>query len=154
MDRAVLHAAGDPPYANHVADRFDLRADIQFDTRVTSAVFDERRDRWVVAHRPRRHGLGAVRGDGRRLPVGGQAARGRRASTRSRGPTYHTGRWPHEGVDFTGQRVGVIGTGSSGIQSIPLIAEQAAHLTVFQRTPNFSMPAQERAARPERSCKP
>ena len=57
------------------------------------------------------------------------------------GATYHTGRWPHEGVDFTGQRVGVIGTGSSAIQSIPLIAEQAEHLTVFQRTPNFSMPA-------------
>ena len=57
------------------------------------------------------------------------------------GPMYHTGRWPHDGVDFSGLRVGVIGTGSSGIQSIPLIAEQAAHLTVFQRTPNFSMPA-------------
>jgi cation diffusion facilitator CzcD-associated flavoprotein CzcO len=55
--------------------------------------------------------------------------------------TFHTGRWPHEGVDFTGLRVGVIGTGSSGIQSIPLIAQQAAHATVFQRTPNFSMPA-------------
>ncbi len=61
------------------------------------------------------------------------------------GPTYHTGHWPHEGVDFTGKRVGVIGTGSSGIQSIPIIAEQAAHLTVFQRTPNFSMPAQATA---------
>ena len=54
------------------------------------------------------------------------------------GPTFHTGRWPHEGVDFTGQRVGVIGTGSSAIQSIPLIAEQAADLTVFQRTPNYT----------------
>ena len=60
------------------------------------------------------------------------------------GPTYHTGRWPHEGVDFSGQRVGVIGTGSSGIQSIPLIAQQADHLTVFQRTPNFAMPARNR----------
>jgi cyclohexanone monooxygenase len=63
---------------------------------------------------------------------------------RFRGPIYHTGHWPYEGVDFTGLRVGVIGTGSSGIQSIPLIAEQAAELTVFQRTPNFSMPAGNR----------
>src|SRR5258707_4492278 len=57
------------------------------------------------------------------------------------GKWYHTGSWPHDGVDFTGQRVGVIGTGSSAIQSIPIIARQAAHLFVFQRTPNFSMPA-------------
>src|SRR5690606_31946759 len=54
---------------------------------------------------------------------------------------YHTGRWPHEGVDFTGMRVGVIGTGSSAIQAIPEIAKQAAHIHVFQRTPNFSIPA-------------
>ena len=60
------------------------------------------------------------------------------------GPTYHTGHWPHEGVDFTGLRVGVIGTGSSAIQSIPLMAKQAKQLTVFQRTPNFSMPAGNR----------
>src|SRR5690606_34720709 len=60
------------------------------------------------------------------------------------GDWYHTGEWPHEGVDFTGLRVGVIGTGSSGIQSIPLIAEQAASLTVFQRTPNFAIPAHNR----------
>lgn len=57
------------------------------------------------------------------------------------GEVYVTGRWPHEGVDFTGKRVAVIGTGSSGIQSIPIIAEQAKELVVFQRTPNFSMPA-------------
>src|SRR5262249_47023003 len=59
--------------------------------------------------------------------------------------SYHTARWPHEGVDFTGRRVAVIGTGSSGVQSIPLIAEQAADLTVFQRTPNFSYPAHNAA---------
>src|SRR5205823_1396701 len=58
-----------------------------------------------------------------------------------RGDWYHTGNWPHEGVDFSGQRVGVIGTGASGIQAIPIIARQAAHLTVFQRTPNFTIPA-------------
>ena len=65
------------------------------------------------------------------------------------GRRYHTGHWPHEGVDFTGQRVGVIGTGSSAIQSIPLIAEQAAHLYVFQRTPNFSVPARNAPLDPE-----
>ena len=58
-----------------------------------------------------------------------------------KGKTYHTGHWPHEGVDFTGLRVGVVGTGSSAIQSIPVIAAQAAHVTVFQRTPNFSIPS-------------
>src|SRR5207237_9278440 len=61
------------------------------------------------------------------------------------GKVYHTGHWPHEPVDFTGQRVGVIGTGSSGIQSVPVIAEQADHLTVFQRTANFSIPARNAA---------
>ena len=57
------------------------------------------------------------------------------------GKTYHTGHWPHEGVDFSGLRVGVVGTGSSAIQAIPVIAAQAAHVTVFQRTPNFSIPS-------------
>ena len=69
-------------------------------------------------------------------------------SDRFGGAVYFTSRWPHEGVDFTGQRVAVIGTGSSGIQSIPLIAEQAAQLTVFQRTPNFSIPAHNGPVRP------
>jgi cyclohexanone monooxygenase len=66
-----------------------------------------------------------------------------------RGRTFHTGRWPHEGVDFSGLRVGVIGTGSSGIQSVPLIARDAAHLTVFQRTPNFTMPAKNAPLDPD-----
>ncbi|MGH2609792.1 MAG: flavin-containing monooxygenase, partial [Tepidiformaceae bacterium] len=66
------------------------------------------------------------------------------------GDWYHTGQWPHEGVDFTGQRVGMIGTGSSGIQSIPHIAEQASQLYVFQRTPNFSLPAYNEKLQPER----
>src|SRR5207237_619574 len=66
-----------------------------------------------------------------------------------RGATYHTGRWPHEGVDFSGQRVGVIGTGSSAIQSIPIIAAEAAHLFVFQRTPNFSVPARNAPLDPD-----
>ena len=107
--------------------------------------------RWTIATDPRGDdGLGAVLHHGRGLPVASRSCRTSRASRRFAGPTYHTGHWPHEGVDFTGQRVGVIGTGSSAIQSIPLIAEQAAHLTVFQRTPNFSMPALNAALRPRR----
>ena len=66
-----------------------------------------------------------------------------------RGPIYHTGEWPHQGVDFTGLRVGVIGTGSSAIQSIPIIAQQAAHLTVFQRTATWSVPAWNEKLTPE-----
>jgi cyclohexanone monooxygenase len=127
-------------YANHVADRFDLRRDIQFDTRVTEARFDRATHRWEI-HTDRGDRVSArycVMATGclstARLPdyPGMQ---------RFAGKTYHTGHWPHEGVDFTGQRVGVIGTGSSAIQAIPVIAQQAAQLTVFQRTPNFSIPS-------------
>lgn len=130
-------------YLDHVAERFDLRRDIQFRTRVTAAVFDELANRWRV-----RTDAGdlvsaqfCIMATGclsvPKLPEidGHESFRGR---------CYHTGRWPQEGVDFTGQRVGVIGTGSSGIQSIPIFAEQAAHLTVFQRTANYSMPAWNR----------
>ena len=127
-------------YVNHVADRFDLRRDIQLDTRVTSAVFDEQANRWKVE---------TTRGDrvSARFCImatgclsSAQVPKFEGLETFA-GPWYHTGHWPHEGVDFTGQRVGVIGTGSSAIQSIPIIAAQAAHLYVFQRTPNFSVPA-------------
>jgi cyclohexanone monooxygenase len=127
-------------YINHVADRFDLRRDIQCSTRVTSAVFDESANRWTVE---------TDRGDrvSARFCI---MATGCLSSAQTpkfpglesfRGRWYHTGHWPHAGVDFTGQRVGVIGTGSSAIQSIPIIAAQAAHLYVFQRTPNYSIPA-------------
>ncbi len=127
-------------YANHVADRFDLRRDIQFGTRVTAAIFDEAAARWAidtdrgdrVAARFCIMATGCL-SDAQVPDFPGLAS--------FEGPRYHTGRWPHEGVDFTGRRVGVIGTGSSAIQSIPLIARQAAHVYVFQRTPNYSMPA-------------
>jgi cyclohexanone monooxygenase len=127
-------------YANHVADRFDLRRDITFDTRVTAARFDERLERWSV-ETDRGDRLSArflVMATGclsaARLPdIAGRDS--------FRGETYHTGAWPHAGVDFTGKRVAVIGTGSSAIQAIPVIAAQAAHLTVFQRTANFSIPS-------------
>ena len=127
-------------YANHVADRFDLRRDIVFDTRVTAATFDEDAGRWLIE---------TNRGDRVLarfciMAVGCLSTPNRpnfRGMENFRGAIYHTGEWPHEGVDFTGLRVGVIGTGSSAIQSIPIIAQQAAHLTVFQRTATWSVPA-------------
>ncbi|HXO68344.1 MAG TPA: NAD(P)/FAD-dependent oxidoreductase [Bradyrhizobium sp.] len=131
-------------YANHVADRFDLRRDIQFSTRVESAVFDENAIQWVV-----------TTSDGNTVTAQfvvlatGCLSNARMPDIKGladfRGKVYHTGHWPHEPVDFTGQRVAVIGTGSSGIQSVPVIAEQASHLTVFQRTANFSIPARNAA---------
>ena len=136
-------------YANHVADRYDLRRDIQFSTRVTAADFDESAPALERHHRRRAT-------TSRRSTSSWRSAASRRrrcprspASSAFRGSWYHTGHWPHEGVDFTGQRVGVIGTGSSAIQSIPIIAEQAAHLTVFQRTPNFSLPAKNAPLDPD-----
>ncbi|MEC7574553.1 MAG: NAD(P)/FAD-dependent oxidoreductase, partial [Pseudomonadota bacterium] len=127
-------------YANHVADRFELRQDIRFDTRVTTATFDETTNRWSVE---------TDQGDRVSakfciMAVGCLSA----ANMPSfdgfddfEGQVYHTGEWPHAEVDFTGKRVAVIGTGSSGIQSIPIIAEQAGAVTVFQRTPNYAVPA-------------
>ena len=126
-------------YANFVADKHDLRRDIRFETRVTAASWGESGKQWTVSttggdvvaqHYVMATGCLSV------PKVPDVAGNGR-----FEGATYSTGAWPHEGVDFTGMRVAVIGTGSSGIQSIPIIAEQAAQLTVFQRTPNFSMPA-------------
>jgi len=127
-------------YANHVADRFDLRPLIAFETRVLAASFDEASDRWTVV---------TDRGDelsARWLIMATGCLSTPRAPAipgveSFAGETYHTGAWPHEGVDFAGKTVAVIGTGSSGIQSIPQIAKQASHVTVFQRTANFSVPA-------------
>ncbi len=130
-------------YAEHVADRFDLRRDIAFDTRVVSAVFDERADAWTVetdrgertAARFCIMATGCLSSANRPVFPGIEDFRGE---------MFHTGRWPHEGVNFTGLRVGVIGTGSSAIQAIPVIAAEARSLTVFQRTPNFTVPARNR----------
>src|SRR5579864_2334618 len=127
-------------YANHVADRFELRRDIQFDTSVERCVFDERANRWSVT-------LSDGNGVDAQFVVlaTGCLSNARRPDIkgldRFEGPVLHTGNWPHVPVDFSGLRVAVIGTGSSGIQSIPVIAAQASHLTVFQRTPNYSIPA-------------
>ena len=135
-------------YANHVADRYDLRRDITFNTKVASATFDDASNTWTVttdsgesvtsqfvvmatgclsaANYPQIEGIDSFGGE-----------------------TYHTGRWPKEGVDFAGKRVAVIGTGSSGIQSIPIIAAECADLTVFQRTANYAVPAWNQPLNPE-----
>ncbi len=127
-------------YANHVADRLDLRREISFNTRVSAARFDDASETWEVQ-------TDTGRGITAKYLI---LATGCLSSARLpdiagisdfAGKIHHTGQWPHEGVDFSGQRVAVIGTGSSAIQAIPVIAREAAHLTVFQRTPNFSIPS-------------
>jgi cyclohexanone monooxygenase len=127
-------------YINHVADRFDLRRSITFSTRMERADFDEGQDVWRVQAEDGR----AWQAQYLILAVGqlsttkqplfpGEAA--------FKGEILHSGRWPREAVNFEGKRVGIIGTGSSGVQMTPVIAAQAAHLTVFQRSANFSIPA-------------
>jgi cyclohexanone monooxygenase len=134
-------------YIEHVADRFDLRRDIQLDTRVTAARFDDATRMWTVeSERGRVTARFCIMATGCLSSTNLPAFPGRDSFA---GASYHTGRWPHEGVDFTGKRVAVIGTGSSAIQSIPLIAEQAAHLTVFQRTPAYTIPAHNGPIDPE-----
>ena len=127
-------------YLNFVADRFELRQHFRFETRVASVHYDDDARRWTVstsdaAEVSARFVIAATGC----LSVW-QIPRFPGIDT-FRGASFHTGNWPREEVDFTGLRVGVIGTGSTGIQAIPRIAEQAGHLYVFQRTPNFSVPA-------------
>ncbi len=137
-------------YIEHVADRFDLRRDSQLDTRVTAARFDDAAGRWTVeSERGTVSARFCIMATGCLSSTNVPAFPGRDSFA---GASYHTGRWPHEGVDFTGKRVAVIGTGSSAIQSIPLIAEQAAHLTVFQRTPSYSIPAHNGPIDPDFLC--
>ena len=130
-------------YLRHVADRFDLKRDIRFDTRVTAARFVHARNLWQV-HTDRDEIITTrwlVMATGCLSAAKMPEIAGCETFA---GPAYHSGNWPHEPVDFTGQTVAVIGTGSSAIQLIPQIAQQASKLLVFQRTPNFSLPAQNR----------
>ena len=127
-------------YLGHVADKHDLRRDIQFSTRVVSAEWDGNTSLWRVrtdCGEEIRCRFYIMATGCLSLPKTPDI----QGAERFAGEAYYTGRWPHAGVDFSGKRVAVIGTGSSGIQSIPIIARQAAELTVFQRTPNFSRPA-------------
>ncbi len=135
-------------YANYVADRFELRRDIQLETRVEAAHFDEGAGRWGLRL------SGGERVDAQFLVM----ATGCLSAPNTprfpgldsfRGPVLHTGKWPEVEPDLTGKRVGIIGTGSSAVQSIPILAERSAHLTVFQRTPNYSIPARNGPLEPE-----
>ena len=139
-------------YIEHVAGRFDLRRDIELNTRVTAMVFDEGAARWDVQAAVRStDGASPGTVSTQRLPAQfcimatGALSNARLpvipGIERFAGQVCHTGAWPHEGVDLAAKRVGVIGTGWSGIEAITAIAKQAKHLTVFQRTPNFSIPA-------------
>jgi cation diffusion facilitator CzcD-associated flavoprotein CzcO/acetyl esterase/lipase len=127
-------------YLGFVADRYDLRRDIRFGTRVISATWDEAAQRWQIAT-----GNGAKVSCRHYIMATGCLSAPKPPEIDGvkdfKGQIYFTGRWPHDGVNLAGKRVAVIGTGSSGIQAIPMIAEQAAQLTVFQRTPNFALPA-------------
>ena len=135
-------------YLNHVADRFDLRRSIRFGTRVTGAEYDAAANLWHV-----------TTDKGERLSARFLIAAVGCLSTANvpdipglesfEGRWYHTGQWPHDGVDFRGKRVGMIGTGSTGIQAAPVIAATAAHLTVFQRTANYSVPARNAPLTPD-----
>ncbi len=139
-------------YLGFVADKHDLRRDVRFSTRVDGAAWNDDTSLWEV-----RTDDGAtttcryyVMATGCLSVMKDPDVEG---AGNFRGDVYFTGRWPHDGVDFSGKRVGVIGTGSSAIQSIPIIASQAAELTVFQRTPNFSLPAHNGPVRPEDAAK-
>ena len=136
------HYSGQPEnerYLNYVADKFDLRRDIQFNSHVTSAIYDAQTSRWEV-------GLE----DGRKYRTQFLVAAVGILSARYtppfegidsfKGESFHTSRWPKEKVDFTGKRVAVIGTGATAVQLIPIIAKEVGHLTVFQRTPNYCAP--------------
>ncbi|MCC6435094.1 MAG: NAD(P)/FAD-dependent oxidoreductase [Acidimicrobiales bacterium] len=127
-------------YAQHVADRFELRPHIRFSTRVTSAAFDEADQRWTVTADD-----GTVTSARFVVMATGCLSSANMPEIEGRdsfqGTLAHTGRYPKEGIEFTGKRVGIIGTGSSGIQAIPVIARTAGHLTVFQRTAQFTIPA-------------
>jgi cation diffusion facilitator CzcD-associated flavoprotein CzcO len=135
-------------YLNYVADRFDLKRDIRFNIRVIAANYDEAANSWTVRTEAGEQftakflitAVGCLStANVPKIPGLENFA----------GSWYHTGQWPHEGVDFTGKRVGMIGTGSTGIQAAPVIAETAAHLTVFQRTANYSVPARNAPLSPE-----
>jgi cation diffusion facilitator CzcD-associated flavoprotein CzcO len=135
-------------YANHVADRFNLRSDIQLETSVTSADFDEEQGHWLVRTDrgecvTARYLITAV---GCLSAVNSPNITGLESF---QGESLHTARWPKEGVELSGKRVGVVGTGSSGIQVIPILAEEASHLFVFQRTPNYSLPTYNRPMDPQ-----
>jgi len=135
-------------YLDFVARKFDLRRDIQFGTHVAAARYDEGANRWRVETEAgeRFSAVWLITAVGCLSAANVPDTPG---LADFKGRWYHTGKWPHHGVDFHGRRVGQIGTGSTGIQAAPVIAETALHLTVFQRTANYSVPACNRPLTPE-----
>ncbi len=135
-------------YLNHVADRFDLRRSFRFSTRVTGATFDETDERWTIDTDTgdRLVAQWCVMATGSLSAPNLPSIPGIESFA---GTTAHTGLWPRDGLDVADKRVGIIGTGSSGMQSIPHLAREAAHLAVFQRTPNYSFPGQIAPIDPE-----
>ena len=139
LEGALLPQPDTLAYLNYVADKFDLRRDIQFRSTVAAAHWDEAANRWSVTLESGEQAtaqflftaVGIL--SAYTLP----AIPGRDSFT---GPAYHPARWPHTPVDFTGKRVGIIGTGATAIQAIPEIAKQAKRLTVFQRRPTGQRP--------------
>jgi len=136
------HFAGQPEtlrYLNHVADKFDLRSDIQFKSRVTTAAFDEATRSWTIALEDgssfnTRFLITAIG------PLSTPTLPRIEGRDDFKGQSFHTARWPHQPVDFAGKRVAVVGTGATGVQTIQTIAGSVGHLTVFQRTPNWCAP--------------
>lgn len=145
------HFSGQPEnlkYVNYVADKFDLRRDIQFDSLVTAAHFDSELHRWTVrladgTEAQCRYLITAI--GVLSVPVMPTID----GIDDFEGESFHTGNWPHTPVDFRGKRVGIIGTGATGVQAITEIAKTVGHLTVFQRTPNYCAPLHNGEITPE-----
>jgi len=145
------HFSGQPEnerYLNYVADKFNLRPHIQLNSRVKSAIYDEKTNRWEIqlesGQRARAQFLVTAVGilSARYMPPF-------EGLDSFKGESYHTARWPQEEVDFTGKRVACIGTGATAVQLIPIVAKEAGHLTVFQRTPNYCAPLRNGLVSPE-----
>ncbi|WP_342661798.1 Baeyer-Villiger monooxygenase (plasmid) [Rhodococcus ruber] len=130
-------------YINFVADRFDLRRDFRFNSRVTESYFDDENNHWVVSTDGGDKVTATYLVSGTGLMSAPNVPVFKNLNSFA-GKVYHTAQWPHDGVDFSGKRVGLIGTGSTGVQILPHLAEQADSVTVFQRTPNYVIPAQNR----------
>jgi cation diffusion facilitator CzcD-associated flavoprotein CzcO len=143
-------------YVEHVAERFDLRRDVHLSARMTRAAYDEDAHRWTITTEPTDGGSPETWSARYLVMATGQLSVTKQPQLEGqddfRGEILHTGAWPHEPVDVAGKRVGVIGTGSSGTQLVPILAQQAEHLTVFQRTPNFSIPANNAPLSDERDA--
>jgi len=133
-------------YANHIADRFDLRRSICFNTRATAVTYLEQSNQWQIDTDTGTsyHATYCIMATGCLSVPNKPNISGAESF---QGETYHTGLWPEEPVDLSGKRVGIIGTGSSGVQAIPELAGQAQHLTVFQRTPVYTVPANRKRMR-------